>query len=190
MQKEFVELVIEGPFILVKGFLMGFIEGTGENPVYFFSRRSGIRTETFAEAMKEWLGFENIVHLCLEKEFADKFSVAVKNTHNKIAMEIKSSKTIKSASFEFEANFYNKKQADKFKALIENLPKGLFLDGLKEEQFVDEVEKDRGVYAPEHDFEYSAAGKVVGDFGAVIELYSKYKKDPMIELSEVNLNFE
>lgn len=190
MEREFVELVIEGPFILVKGFLMGFIEGTKEKPVYFFSRRAGIRTETLGEAFKEWLGFENIVHLCLEKSFAEKFSEAVKNAHSKIAIDIKSTKTIKSASFEFNANFYNKKQADKFKAILDNLDEGIFVDSLKEEKFVDEIEKNRGIYAPEHDFEYSASGKIVGNFDNVIELYLKHKKEPMIELSEVYLNFD
>lgn len=190
MEKEFVELVIEAPFILVKGFLMGFVEGTGIDPVYFFSRRSGIRTETLGAAVKEWLGFENIVHLCLEKSFAEKFTVAIKNAHHKIAMEIKSSKKIKSASFTFEANFYNKKQAAMFKEMIDNLKEDIFIDAFKEEKFVDDIEKNRGIYAPEHDFEYSASGKVVGVFDRVVDLYLRNKKDPMIELSEVLLNFD
>jgi len=190
MEKKFVELVIEGPFILVKGFLMGFIEGLNEKPVYFFSRRSGIRTETLGEAVKEWLGFENLVHLCLEEPFASKFAKAIKNTHHKIAMEVNSTKEIKSASFSFEANFYNEKQATRFKKLLDSLPEEVFVDSLKEEQFVDEVEKNRGVYAPEHDFEYSASGKVVGKFDIVVNLYLQHQKEPMIELSEVFLNFD
>ena len=97
MEKHYVELVIAAPFILAKGFLLGLMDGAGKKPAYFFSKRTGIRVETLADGLKEWLGFENLVHLCLEKSFADRFQQAVENNHEKLGIEIKSQKEIESA---------------------------------------------------------------------------------------------
>ncbi len=190
MSKKFVEMVISAPFILVKGFLMGLIEGSGETPMYFFSRRTGIRTETLGSAFKEWLGFENIVHLCVEETFSRKFEKAIRNTYEKLGMEVKSVQQIESAGFDFKAHFFKKEEAEAFQAYLDALPKGVYLDGFKEDEYSDkENDGERGVYAPAHPYEYSASGRVVGDFAGVVEVFLKYKDDILVETDAVELNF-
>ncbi len=190
MSKDFVEMVISAPFILVKGFLMGLIEGSGEQPVYFFSKRTGIRTETLGSAFKEWLGFENIIHLCLEKKFSKRFEDAIKNTYEKLGMEIKSVQHIESAGFDFKAHFFKKDEADDFQAYLDALPKGVYLDGFKENEHQDkDHDGEAGAYAPSHAYEYSASGRVVGEFAGVVEVFLKYKNDILVETDEVELNF-
>lgn len=190
MSKDFVEMVISAPFILAKGFLMGLIEGSGEQPVYFFSKRTGIRTETLGSAFKEWLGFENIVHLCVEKKFSKRLEDAIKNTYEKLGMEIKSVQHIESAGFDFKAHFFKKDEADDFQAYLDALPKGVYLDGFKENEYQDkDHDGEGGAYAPSHAYEYSASGRVVGDFAGVVEVFLKYKNDILVETDEVKLNF-
>lgn len=190
MKKEFVEMVVSAPFILVKGFLMGLIEGIGESPVYFFSRRTGIRVETLSDAVKEWLGFENLVHLCVEKDFSERLNTAMVNTHDRLGMEVKSVRKIESAGFEFDAHLYVKDQADEFQALLDNLPKGVYLDEFKEDEFQDpNNDGEVGAYAPNHAYEYKGRGRIVGDFGGVVATYIKLKNDPLIRTEEVGLNF-
>ena len=190
MSKDFVEMVISAPFILVKGFLMGLIEGSGEKPIYFFSKRTGIRTETLGSAFKEWLGFENIVHLCLEKKFSNRLEDAIKNTYEKLGMEVKSVQHIESAGFDFKAHFFKKDEADDFQAYLDALPKGVYLDGFKENEYQDkDHDGEGGAYAPSHAYEYTANGRVVGDFEGVVEVFLKYKDDILVETDEVKLNF-
>ncbi len=190
MSKNFVEMVISAPFILVKGFLMGLIEGSGETPLYFFSKRTGIRTETLGSAFKEWLGFENIVHLCLEEKFSKKLSEGIKHTYEKLGMEVKSVKQIESAGFDFKAHFFKKDEADAFQAYLDALPKGVYLDGFKENEYQDkDHDGEAGAYAPSHAYEYSASGRVVGDFAGVVEVFLKYKDDILVETDPVELNF-
>ncbi len=190
-KKEFVELVIESPFILFKGFLMGFIEGTGEKPVYFFSKRTGIKTETLVESLKVWFGFETLVHVCIEKKFADKLKKALDNTFDKLGMKVKSEKEIKSASFDFKVTFYRKKDADKFEKLIKSLPEGVVLDEFAKDVDIDkDAEKERGVYTAEHPYVYKGEGEIVGDFEGVLDVYLKLKDMPHVELEEVYLNFK
>jgi len=190
MSKEFVEMVISAPFILVKGFLMGLIEGSGEQPIYFFSKRTGIRTETLGSAVKEWLGFENIVHLCLEKKFSKRLGDGIAHTHETLGMEVKSVQRIESAGFDFKAHFFKKDEADPFQAYLDALPKGVYLDGFKENEYQDkDHEGEAGAYAPSHAYEYSASGRVVGDFAGAVEVFLKYKDDILVETDEVKLNF-
>jgi len=190
-EKKFVELVIESPFILFKGFLMGYIEGSGENPIYFFSKKTGIKTETLVESLKVWFGFETLVHVCMEKDFAEKIKKALENTFDKLGMKVKSEKVIKSASFDFKVTFYHKKDSKKFEELIHNLPEGVILDEFKKDVEEDkEAEKERGIYTAEHAYVYKAEGEIVGDFEGVIEVFLKMKDMPHVELEEVYLNFE
>lgn len=190
MSKDFVEMVISAPFILAKGFLMGLIEGSGEQPIYFFSKRTGIRTETLGSAFKEWLGFENIVHLCLEKKFSKRLEDAIKSTYEKLGMEVKSVQHIESAGFDFKAHFFKKDEADGFQAYLDALPKGVYLDGFKENEYQDkDHDGEGGAYAPSHAYEYTASGRVVGDFAGVVGVFLDYKNDILVETDEVELNF-
>ncbi|MBD3223891.1 MAG: hypothetical protein GF313_04130, partial [Caldithrix sp.] len=65
MSRKFSELVIEGPFMLVKGFLVGFLAVKNPEGRYFFHRKAGIRRETFKEFLKDFFELDNYVHLCL-----------------------------------------------------------------------------------------------------------------------------
>ncbi|MCK5878575.1 MAG: hypothetical protein KAH24_02270 [Holophagae bacterium] len=190
MSRDFVEMVISAPFILVKGFLMGLIEGSKEQPLYFFSKRTGIRTETLGSAFKEWLGFENIVHLCLDKKFSRQLSAGIEHTYEKLGMEVKSVKHIESAGFGFKSHFFKKDEADEFQAYLDALPKGVYLDGFKEDEHQDkDHDGEAGAYAPSHAYEYTASGRVVGDFAGVVEVFLKYKNDILVDTDGVELNF-
>lgn len=190
MSRDFVEMVISAPFILVKGFLMGLIEGSGETPIYFFSKRTGIRTETLGSAFKEWLGFENIVHLCLDKKFSRQLSEGIEHTYKKLGMEVKSVQHIESAGFDFKAHFFKKDEADEFQAYLDALPKSVYLDGFKEDEYQDkDHDGEAGAYTPAHAYEYSASGRVVGDFAGVVEVFLNYKNDILVETDEIELNF-
>ncbi len=190
-KKEFVELVIESPFILFKGFLMGFIEGSGEKPVYFFSKKTGIKTETLVESLKVWFGFETLVHVCVEVKFADNLKKALENTFDKLGMKVKSEKPIKSASFDFKVTLYHKKDAKRFEELIHNLPDGVILDEFTKDIDEDkDAAKEKGVYTVDHAYIYKAEGEIVGNFHGVVDVFLKMKDFPHIELEEVHLNFD
>ena len=191
MEKRYVEMVIAAPFILAKGFLLGLMEGTGEKAPYFFSKRAGIRVETLADGLKEWLGFENLVHLCLDKKFAEHVRKGIANTRDKLGMEIKSEKEIESASFEFSARLFDKADAEAFhKRMDHQLPEGVYLDGFKSETMEDPMPSEGvGAYAPAHKYAYRSTGRVVGEFGGVVGLYQELKDHQMIQVEDVRLNF-
>ena len=78
MEKTFSEIVIEGPFILVKGFLIGF--RSAMDPFdYFFHRKAGIRRETLRDVMVDLFELENLVHVCVEEA---RFQVTLSSSHD------------------------------------------------------------------------------------------------------------
>lgn len=194
MEKAYTELVIAGPFALVKGFLMGFRCGVENEFGYFFHRKSGIRRDTLAELVKEVLEVDNYVHICLENDVLDRFRKAVEKTRPLIGLEIKNERPIEKARFDFSFNISNREAAGKVKQVLENLPQSLSLENYEpQEEIHPEEEKSKiGGYAPLHPYTFKGCGRVSGDFGAVMELFLKAKRMPqsdLLLLSEIALDF-
>jgi hypothetical protein len=194
MGKAYTELVIAGPFALVKGFLMGFRYGSETEFGYFFHRKSGIRRDTLAELVKEALEMDNYVHLCLENDVLERFRKAVGKTRPEIGLEIKNERLIKEAHFDFSFDISNSEAAKNVKQILENLPPSLILEGYEpHEEIHPEEEKSKiGGYAPLHPYTFKGSGRISGDFGAVMELFLKAKRMPesgLVLLSEIALSF-
>jgi len=194
MEKAYTELVIAGPFALVKGFLMGFRCGMGTEFGYFFHRKSGIRRDTLAELVKEVLDMDNYVHLCLENDVLDRFRKAVEKTRPLIGIEIKNERQIKQARFDFSFNISNIQAAERVKQILSNLPPEVKLEEYKplEKTHPEEEKSKIGGYAPLHPYTFKGCGRVVGDFCAVMDLFLKAKRMPesdLVLLSEITLDF-
>jgi hypothetical protein len=169
MSHSFSEIVIEGPFMLVKGFLVGFLSAAKPDGKYFFHRKAGIHRET----LKGFLFIESV------------------KLYTKITgMKIQSVKPINSASFSFAYELYNEDIAAKAKKLISNIS-----EGVKVVDYLPVEQKDisgEGVeaYAPLHEFTSRAKGTITGNFEGVIDLYLKIKRGDLSEsiiCSEVHL---
>lgn len=181
MSKKYSEIIIEGSFMLAKGFLLGFLSTTQQQGGYFFHRKSGIRRETFRELLKDFFELDNHVHVCLEKSLVDKFkkasSLYTEITGNKIVSE----KAIKSASFNFSYEFYNKELATEAKAILERLPKNVSLTDYFPFEDIDAEGLGVEAYAPLHEYTARARGKLSGDFESIMNIYLKIKKSNLCE---------
>ena len=194
MQTTFSEIVVEGRFMLVKGFLLGFLSVKNPEGKYFFHRKAGIRRETFKDFLKEFFELDNYVHLCLEdnlvKPFVDASKLYTKITGN----AIKSIRPIKSANFTFAFEVFNQDAAKDLKNIIENIPEGVELTNFF--PYEEQVSEGKGTeaYAPLHEYVYRAKGMLSGDFASIMDIYlnlkrSKYSEsiicsDVKIELGE------
>lgn len=181
MNQPFYEIVIEGPFMLVKGFVVGFLAGVKPGGEYFFHRKAGIRRETLKGFLREFFELDNHVHLCLEPDLIERFKKAAELYESKTGMKIESIKPIKSASFTFAYEFFNEDLAKKARDLLTTLPGGVEIKDYF--PFV-EIDNDaRGVeaYAPLHDFTSRAKGKIEGDFEGVMKVYLDIKRSEFSE---------
>lgn len=189
----YTELVIEGPFMLVKGFLLGFLATTRPDSKYFFHRKAGIRRETLKDFLKELFELENYVHLCLETDLVDSFKSAIEKFSETTMMKVKSEKKITSANFSFAYEFFNEQLAQKAKNLLSELPQNVKIVNYHPYEEKDATGSGVEGYAPLHEFTSRARGEVEGDFAGVIDLYLKIKRSDLSEsiiCGKVNLGLE
>ena len=181
MEKTFSEVVIEGPFILVKVFLIGF--RTATDPfTYFFHRKAGIRRETLRDVMVELFELENLVHVCVEDRVVGPLREAVADASQKIGIRLHSVRHIVSAEFRFSFETYNEKIADECSFLTGVLPDGV---GRRDYESYGAASEDDGVRISlatlAYPFVSGARGVLYGDFESIIELYLRGKRSSVSE---------
>ncbi len=193
MSKKYTEIVLEGNFMLAKGFLLGFLSNAKADSKYFFHRKSGIRRETFKEMLKEFFELDNHVHVCIESDLVEPFKKAL-NLYTEITGNVlKSEKEIASASFTCSYEFYNQELAQKAKAIFESLPDDVTLENYTPVEIKDEEGHGVESYAPLHEYVLRANGTLSGSFESIMDIYLKIKKGELSEsiiCSDVVLSFK
>ena len=193
MNQSFFEVVLEGNFMLVRGFVIGFLSAIKPNGLFFFHRKAGIRRETLKEFLRDFFEMDNYVHFCLEADLIERFKSAAEYYEQETDMKIHSIKLIKSARFSFAYEFFNEELTKKTKEILSHLPDGLAIKNYNPSVTKDEEGKGmEGGYAPLHEFSARGKGVVEGEFGAVIELFLKIKRSDLSEsiiCSDVDLIF-
>ncbi len=168
----FSELVIEGSFPLVKGFLMGFRSGMGNPFEYFFHRKTGIRRETLKDVLGELFDLENLVHVCVENRVVEALQQAVVEAEPAIGIRLNSATVIHTAEFGFALEVYNQDMIRECRFLTEDLPDGVELDAVE----IERESTPRSGHLPAQPLRYAATGRVCGDFGGVIKHYLRCKR--------------
>ena len=193
MSKQYTEIVLEGNFMLAKGFLLGFLSTTKPDSKYFFHRKVGIRRETFRELLKAFFELDNHVHICIESDLVKPFKKAL-NLYTKVTHNVlKSEKEIASAHFSCSYEFFNKEKADMAKAIFENLPDDVTIENYAPVEITDKEGHGVESYAPLHEYVFRANGKLSGAFESIIDIYLKIKKGDLSEsiiCSDVVLEFK
>ena len=194
MVHNFSEIVIKGPFFLVKGFIMGYLYGVEKKFEYFFHRKTGIRRETFKNIIKEYFEFENYVHLCIENDVLPKFLSAIEKSHDKIGLSVESIRNIKSANFSFSYEVFNENLSQELKLIFKKKKK----EKLKIIDYQPIDQKCKGAngvegYAPIHAFISKGSGKVEGNFYDVMQLFLSVKRcaaSNFITCTDISLELE
>jgi hypothetical protein len=173
MGKAFSELVIDGHFILVKGFLMGFWSATEPQPEYFFHRNTGIHQETFKDLIAEYFELDDQVSICLEEEFVPAFQRALARAEPIIGLTIKSCRHIQASEFRFSFHVFSPEMGDECKSLFASPPAGVQLEAYEP---VEEV-REGGKSDPNlHAYEYQGEGVARGEFVDIMNLYLRCKR--------------
>ncbi|HDR05112.1 MAG TPA: hypothetical protein ENN84_07700 [Candidatus Marinimicrobia bacterium] len=192
MCKTYTELVIEGPFLLVKGFLLGFAGSRDETVSWFFHRNAGIKRVTFRELIKEWFEFENLVHLCIENTAKEALLKQIKATEAESGLKVISEKLIKSGRFYFSFTIHNKELGQRAKEILHNLPEGVELQDFTEMEETDEKAKGIELYSPAYEYTYEGKGLMHGAFHDVSKMYLSVKRSEfaqLVELKPLELEF-
>lgn len=190
MGGKYFEAVIEGNPEFIKGFIRGMIAGRGipgetffgddfeiddDSPFAMLTRLVGARQEQtviiVAAAVRELLG------------------AAIAAGGHALEMKLVSAREIGEASFEFSFATFSREVGGKLDRILREIPPDVRI----EPPYVPEEKVDaegRGVeaYAPLHDYELKARGRVSGDCAGVCHCYEKLKRFEVVELTPVALS--
>lgn len=193
MAKQYSEVVFEGHYSNIRGFIEGFIAGSGKELSFFFSEQAGVKAETMSEVLKEWISLSNkIHHVVMESELFEKIKKSLERLTDSDSLNkgsIKSAKAIITASFRFKFSTYGRKYGEDIKKLLEKLPGGL---SLKDYSPVEKIDKDaKGVelYSPAHEYTFEGTGVIAGPVDEAIAFRKVLDDHPLVDVTVINLEF-
>lgn len=194
MENKFVEVVFEGHYNTVRGYIEGLQDGMGTSHKFFFSSEAGIKAETLSELIKEWVSLgHKLHHVVMEEAFFAKIKdVLLKKGRDSLitSSSIKSSKNVKEASFDFKFDAYARKYADEIKELLGNLPDGVSLHHYKPEEKINHDAEGVELYAPAHDYIFHGKGTIIGPIEQVVIFRNIINDHPLIEAEKVFLDLD
>lgn len=179
----YFELVIEGPEDEIKGFCLGVRASCCLESKIVFPKDEGIERAGLSEVLKKLITVKETSHVICDETIKDKLIRAIELDGT---YKVRNVAELESASFEFKVNTFSREHADKIKELLKKLGEvELTLEKVEEEKRPDV--KGLEVYAPAHDYKYEVKGAISGSFEKVYEVFTKFKKEPLIEVSTMEL---
>jgi hypothetical protein len=189
MGKKYYEIVIEGSFDLIKGFIIGFFEGRRISGAIIFEREHHVKREGELEHLLRAIHIEeDRVHMIMGKRTFRILNQALNNRRHEIPLKVVSVKEIVRAHFNFTYEAYAKRFGNELKSLFSKLPEGVRLEGYHPEEIERETEDTTAGYAPLHKYEIKAEGRVTGPTKGVIDFYDRLEHNPLIEFEEIELD--
>ena len=176
MCQPYSELVLSTPFLLCKGFLMGFMNGRGEQFNYFFPRKKSVRKESIGELIREALDLDCHTHLCLPNYVLETFKNSVRQAEPVIGMKIESEREIDGCEFSFSFHIYNEQQARQCKKLFTLSDDKVTLENYQPEEKRQENLVGIQEYAPIHPYVFEGHGTAKGEFEDLAKFYLTLKK--------------
>lgn len=193
MQRNFTEAVFEGQYNAIRGYIEGFLDGTGKDYLFYISSDTSVEAETLAEQLKEWITLgKGLHHIIIEDELFTKIRDGLAIAGRSALLDsssIKSSKPVKGASFTFSFCAYGRKYADEIKEIIGRIPEGVSLTDYQPTETIDEDAKGVELYTPAHDYVFQGKGIFSGAVEEIIPLRKTLDEHPLVEAGKVALAF-
>ncbi len=190
MNREYCEVVVEGSLNLIRGFVVGFLEGRGIQGEAIFGEDHHVENEGKFGQMLRLIGVKgNRVHLIVGTGFHKLLEGALEKRKEELALKIISEKKIRQASFGFRYRAYTREQGEKLMALFGDPQEGLQVRDHKTKETVSPEGKGVEAYAPLHEYEVKATGTIYGPIRDVIDFYGSAEHHDMVELDNIRLEY-
>jgi len=186
---DYIEIVVYGPYFLVKGFLTGFLEGRGSTARIVFNKEEHIATEGITEKIMELVGLHgDVVHVIVPVATRDLLLDAMKKHENDWGISVKGESRVSEASFDFEFKVYGTEYAKEIKELFDNPPEGVTISGYSPKEEINEDAEGLEAYAPMHHYIFSGRGSVSGSFIEVLKMFRTARDNPLISVDLLKID--
>lgn len=184
----YIEMIVEGPYFLVKGYVLGFLEGLGGQPEIFFNKEEWIRTERRTERFMEMVGLHGeLTHLVVPERIHSRIEALLQGRLKDWGLEIKGKKKIDEAVFDFKFNVFGVEYARGIRALFDTPPRGVEVSGYTPVEKVRSDAEGAEGYAPMHHYSFSGGGTVSGPFHDVLGMFRQARDNPLVRVEYMNL---
>jgi hypothetical protein len=188
MDRKYFELVVEGEFDLVKGFVLGFLEGKGIRESAVFAREHHVKGDSdLKHVFRVLTGKEDQVRLLVDEGVCQSLRESLAEVREALPLRLVTTREISGAHAVFTYEAYAKETGDELKALFANLPEGLAVTDYEPEEKVQPEGKGIEAYAPLHHYEIRAKGKITGAVRPLIDFCDKLEQHPLVALEEIVL---
>ena len=191
MPATFTEIMIKGEPELIKGFVIGFLEGRGDHGDTFVEEECRLEEDSpLSMILHVFSGHPNLVPVIAAAETCEPICRALRNRKKEIHAEVVSIREIAGAFFDFK---YKTFSVDLGKSLLDffsSLPPGVQVkEGYKHEEKVAPEGKGVEAYAPLHDYELKGSGSVQGEVKEIYRLYCQAGLFEVVELGKLTLEY-
>ena len=188
MIEEYVEVVLEGPFDFIKGFVLGFMEGRGISGDVIFEEAGSAKGDVFVRLLRFVRLEQDRVHLIVGAGIHELLKEALEKRQDEAPIRIVRVRKIGEARFGFRYRTYSRPFGDELKNLFQNLPEGLHLEGYEPKETLRPESKAIEAYAPEHPYAVEASGTVSGRAKEAIDLYNHLGRYEIVELGDIEMD--
>jgi hypothetical protein len=190
MNRKYFELIMEGQFDLIKGFVLGFLEGKGTRESAVFAREHHVKGDRDVKhVLRVLTGKEDQVRVLVDEGACQSLSESLANVREELPLRLVSTREISGAHAVFTYEAYAKEMGDELKALFANPPEGVSVADYEPEEKVEPEGKGIEAYAPLHHYESKAKGRITGAVRPLIDFYDKLQQHPLVTLEEIVLEF-
>jgi hypothetical protein len=189
MNGKYYEVSVEGSFDLVKGFILGLLEGRSLTGAAIIAREHKIKKDhEFKDFLRRISGKEDQVRILMSDKALEALEEALVNLRDELDAKVLSIRRVGGAHFHLTYQSYAKEFGDDLKRLFANPPEGVSVSGYKVEEDVNPEVKGMEAYAPLHKYEIRGKGRVYGSVREVIDFHERLEGNSLVQLEDIELD--
>lgn len=192
MLGSYYEVDVEGSFDLIKGFVLGFIEGRQIEGEAIFGEEHHVANEEKFGQLLRLLGVKGkTVRVIISCALNDLLEEALEKRKDEISIKIKNVRGVADAAFTFEYKAFAESFGKELKETFGNLPQGLTMEpGYEPKEKRNPEAKGVEAYAPLHHYEIRAKGRISGPIREVIAFYGQVEHNKLVELGPIEITYK
>jgi hypothetical protein len=185
----YYEVSVGGSFDLVKGFVLGLLEGRSLSGEAIIALEHKIKKDhEFKDLLRHISGKEDQVRVLMSDNALERFKEALTSLGEGLDLKVSSVRRVGGAHFHFTYESYTKEIGEELKGLFANPPEGVSVSGYKVEEDVNPDAQGIEAYAPLHKYEIRGKGRIYGSVREVIDFHKRLEGNSLVQLEDIELD--
>lgn len=191
MNPTYFEVTVEGSHDLLKGFVIGFLEGRGISGETFFGDDYELDEENPLQLLFRMMGNrEESTTVIVEAELRSQLREALQRRKDSLPLKVVSVREVMGATFGFSVKTYSRDVGRSLRDLFSSPPEGVAVEPpFAPEEKIDPDGKGVEAYAPLHEYEMRWKGRVSGAIRETFALYHKVGRFEVVKLGDLHLDY-